>query len=256
MFWRQAENVIQSALAQQELLPISTEPTVLHEQGVDFVLHLKNQNSQIKFSPKPKDFNPFLPYEPPMYVADALEEHVCLLNKFPVLSPHLLICSKTFVEQTTPLTLSDFRAWLIGFDADDVLGFYNGGPVAGASQPHRHMQLVKTQIPLLPAIVDGALPFNHRLYRYDKLEPSALYTDYLSGMKALALYDPQQCQPHNLLLGSDWMLIVPRSSNNLDGIFANGINYAGHFLLANHAQIAWLQEFGIMRFLTECATTR
>lgn len=41
--------------------------------------------------------NPFLPYDPLMYVADISATHVCLLNKFNVVDYHILACSKVCV---------------------------------------------------------------------------------------------------------------------------------------------------------------
>lgn len=253
MFWSKAQAVTEQAMFDGSLYPISTEPRVLIDNGVRYFLHLKNANSKIKFSPKPKDFNPFLPYEPAMFVDFAGNDHVCLLNKFPVLSPHLLICTKDFVEQTMPLTLSDFQAWTLGYDDPKVLGFYNGGPIAGASQPHRHMQLVNTDIPLEKVIIDGQLPFEHRLFNYKTLNAQTLHNDYIAAIKAMSLYNNAQCEPYNVLLTNQWMLVLPRSRNNIEGVFANGINYSGHFLITNESQIKWLKDFGVMRFLSECA---
>lgn len=252
MIWNKAQEVAKNALLDGSLLPISTEPRLLTQNGVDYFLHLKNHNSKIKFEPKPKGFNPFLPYEPSMYVCDTGAEHVCLLNKFPVLSPHLLICSNEFIEQTTPLTEADFNAWIYGLNDEDALGFYNGGKIAGASQPHRHMQLVKTQIPLQQSIIENQLAFSHKYYQYTTLDPQQLNHDYLAGMKELKLFHPTSCKPYNLLLGLNWMLIIPRISNNIEGVFANGINYSGHFLLGSESQITWLEEYGVMNFLADC----
>ena len=253
MFWSKAEDVAKQALFTGDLMPIGTEPQVINENGIDFFIHLKSApNSQAKFAPKPKGFNPFLPYEPNMYVADAGSEHVCLLNKFPVLSPHLLICSKGFIEQTAPLTLSDFTAWMMAFEHQQDLGFYNGGGIAGASQPHRHMQLIKTTMPIEALIISGNLPFNHKLYRYEQLNAKTLLQDYQQGMLELERFGQTQCEPYNLLLTNRWMLIIPRSRNNVEGIFANGINYSGHFLVAKTEQINWLQQYGILKFLGKC----
>ena len=254
MFWTEAQQVAQQALKTKALLPIGTEPQIINQHGIDFFIHLKSvNNAQAKFAPKPSGFNPFLPYEQSMYVADAGHEHVCLLNKFPVLSPHLLICSKQFVQQTQPLTVSDFAAWILGFESDNDLGFYNGGTIAGASQPHRHMQLIKTQLPTEPAIVKAQLPFVHQLYRYQSLDPQQLWHDYNHGMDKLHCADTSQCKPYNLLLTKRWMLIIPRSRNNVEGIFANGINYSGHFLIAKPEQIIWLKQYGFMAFLAQCS---
>jgi len=258
MFWSQAQQVATSALLQGDLLPISTKPQLIRENGIDYFVHLKSANSQMKFAPKPKGFNPFLPYEQAMFVANAGVEHVCLLNKFPVLSPHLLICSNDFIAQTAPLSRADFNAWLLGLDQPQALGFYNGGKTAGASQPHRHMQLVITDLPIEQLIVNQQLPFVHQLFQYNHQQPDGnrLYHDYHEAMQKLALYDEDQCRPYNILLTNRWMLIIPRSRNNVDGVFANGINYSGHFLLAHTQQIEWLQQYGILRFLTDCGTTR
>ncbi len=260
MFWTPAQQVAQAALASHSLLPIATEPTVISQNGNDFYLHVINANLQRKINQGKVGGNPFLPYDEDMFVGPAGADHVCLLNKFPVLAPHLLICSNTYIEQSTPLQLNDFESWLMGFDGSDILGFYNGGKVAGASQPHRHMQLVKTTIPLTPLILSGELPFKHKLYRYDQLNAQTLLTDYIQGMTELELYpqsnqqpDQQQCQPYNLLLSDHWLLIIPRSSNNINGIFSNGMNYSGHFLIRNQQQIDWLQDYGVIRYLTECS---
>ncbi|MFT5163965.1 MAG: ATP adenylyltransferase [Alteromonadaceae bacterium] len=253
MFWSSAQQVAKVALANNSLLPISTKPMVIEQNGIHFYLHVLNANLQRKINHAKTSPNPFSPYNQDMYVGPAGDSHVCLLNKFPVLAPHLLICSKPFIEQSSPLDITDFTAWLLGYDQSDIFGFYNGGRLAGASQPHRHMQLVKTDIPLAPLILSSQLPFKHRLFVYDKLDAQALMADYLSGMNELGLYDSQQCQPYNLLLTNSWMLIIPRSTNNLNGIFANGINYSGHFLIKNQSQIDWLTEFGIIEYLSQCS---
>lgn len=256
MFWTRAQQVAETALNNHSLLPITTEPGMIEENGNCFYLHRINANLKKKINGNKAQGNPFLPYDEDMFVAQAGPEHTCLLNKFPVLSPHLLICSTHFIDQTRPLQLADFAAWLTGFDDNDILGFYNGGKIAGASQPHRHMQLVKTTIALEPLILSGKLPFKHRLTRYGQLDAGQLLADYVYGMTALDLYNEQQCQPYNLLLGKDWMLILPRSSNNLDGIFANGMNYSGHFLVRNQAQIDWLKHYGVLNYLTALSGNR
>ena len=223
--WEKATQVSEQALADGSLMPIVTDAQVIEEQGIAFLGHVVTPNATKKFRATSTQGNPFLPYEQSLYVADAGEEHVCLLNKFPVLSPHLLICSKAFVPQQTCLSLSDFQGWLKGFDHPDVFGFYNNGPIAGASQTHRHMQLVRSPIPLEQVIASGELPFEHQFVPLQGLDAKELYENYLSMMSRLGLLAETtdgSCAPYNLLLTERWMLLFPRSKNNIEGVFAAG----------------------------------
>lgn len=252
MFWTQAEKVTQRALESGALMPMTTEAEIIPEKGINFFGYVVTPNAGKKPIAQPSGTNPFLPYEPSMYVAQAGPAHVCLLNKFPVLSPHLLICSKDFVPQSAPLTLADFQAWLLGFTCADVLGFYNSGPTAGASQPHRHMQLVRADVPLESCIVAGQLPFRHVLFPLQKLDAEPLYQCYLDALARLSLRDGECCQPYNLLLTARWMLVLPRSQNNIEKVFANALNYSGRFLVKRPEQLCWLKQYGMFRYLKEC----
>ena len=256
MFWIEAEKVAQQALAKGCLMPIATDPITIEQKGIGYILYIKNKNARKKIVHTKSPQNPFLPYEQAMFVGAAGETHVCLLNKFPVLSPHLLICTRNFVEQTQPLTLIDFNAWLLGFDGAGILGFYNAGSRAGASQPHRHIQLVKTKIPLEQMFFRGELPFRHWLVRFENLDAEALFNAYQQGMNQLGLFSDSGCQPYNLLLTTNWMLIVPRSKESLNGIFVNGLNYAGLFLVKNKQQGEWLKDYGLLDLLLECSRSR
>ncbi|MBV8260147.1 MAG: phosphorylase, partial [Paraburkholderia sp.] len=86
--------------------------------------------------------NPFLPYEPDLFVADLSPTHVALLNKFNVIDQHLLIVTRRYEPQQALLDAADFAALIVALREIDGLGFYNGGAAAGASQPHKHLQLV------------------------------------------------------------------------------------------------------------------
>ena len=107
-----------------------------------------------------------------------------MLNKFNVVEHHLLIVTRHFEHQDTPLTPADWEAWWACLAEYDGLGFYNGGTIAGASQTHKHLQLVPLplapsgpRIPLEPLLELPAgaeelgrapgLPFSHMLARLD-----------------------------------------------------------------------------------------
>ncbi|WP_222937699.1 DUF4922 domain-containing protein [Spartinivicinus ruber] len=253
MFWDQAEQVTEQALAVGSLLPIATQPSVIEEAGIQFLLHtkLKTFNKKTAVSNK-KVTNPFLPFEQDMYVGEAGDSHVCLLNKFPVLLHHLLICTRRYEAQTLPLTLENFEAWLLGVTTPDVLGFYNGGEAAGASQMHRHMQLVKTEIPMVKIISSGNLAFKHQLYYFTDLKAEDLFSAYQEAMYQLGLIIDGQCLPYNILLTKQWMLILPRTKAQLNELLVNGLNYTGRFLVKNNEQAQWLRQYGFLRVLAEC----
>ncbi|GAA5887477.1 hypothetical protein JCM6882_001422 [Rhodosporidiobolus microsporus] len=101
-------------------------------------------------------FDPFAPpYQPDLFVTeeavkedaqDAGEGFVVLLNKFCVTPRHFLLCTKEFVKQTTPLSpLELFASWSILKQLgarEKHLAFFNCGAKSGASQPHKHLQLI------------------------------------------------------------------------------------------------------------------
>lgn len=52
------------------------------------------------------------------------------------------------------------------------------------------------------------------------------------------------------------MLVIPRSRNCIEDIFANGMNYSGRFLVKNTEQLDWLKTHGLLNLLQACAITK
>jgi len=146
--------------------------------------------------------NPFLPCEPDLVVGDLSDSHRAVLNKFNVIDHHLLIVTRRFMDQETLLDADDFAALAVCMAEIDGLGFYNGGTAAGASQPHKHLQLVPLPLadtgPALPVealfeAVRGVpgicrlpgLPFAHAL---SWLEPSLFAAPARTAAALLAGY--------------------------------------------------------------------
>ncbi|CAL1707233.1 unnamed protein product [Somion occarium] len=97
---------------------------------------------------------------------DESEDYVVLFNKYSVVPHHILLVTKEFHSQTAPLLPSDlvqtYKLLLAARDAGrKFFAFYNCGTLSGASQPHKHLQL-------LPIDPDG--PPVERLARKAKLE--------------------------------------------------------------------------------------
>ena len=231
--------------------------------------------------------NPFLPYDPDLYVAHVSPDHVCLLNKFNVLDHHLLIVTAAFEDQDTLLTEADFFAQWRCMAEIDGLGFYNGGVAAGASQRHKHLQLAPFPLvpdgddrlpvePLLRAacaregiVSSGGLPFVHAATGLEDLtaiDPGVaapvLLGRYLDLLAAVGLDPdrsnpaPRQAGPYNLLMTRRWMLVLPRAREFFEGMSLNALAFAGGLLVKDEVELARVREVGPMALLRHGGVAR
>jgi sulfate adenylyltransferase (ADP) / ATP adenylyltransferase len=207
--------------------------------------------------------------------------HICLLNKFNVVEHHLLMITRHFESQETLLTRSDLAALWAVLAQIDGLAFFNGGALAGASQPHKHLQLIP--LPLVPddpqpharlpieppiqaALAQGltqvpSFPFVHAIAPLDLLnamDPTAvLQMAYHTVLQAcgLAIGDGITATlasgSYNLLATRDWLFLVPRSQDGWDKIGVNSLGFAGALLVKNAAQLAHLKAQQPMTILTQ-----
>jgi ATP adenylyltransferase len=286
--WSLVQSRTQHALAAGTLRPIETTQAEILDGGVRFQVR---RISSLAHKPPPLErapragppANPFLPYEQDLFVADLSPTHLALLNKYPVLAHHLLIVTRRFEHQDTLLNTQDWQALARCMAEIDGLGFYNGGTSAGASQLHKHLQLV----PLIPAAAGSAvpiepllaaapvdarpdrvpgLPFEHAVIR---LSPGLFTSLTLAGEELFAAYcalchatglgstliegDLRQAAPYNLLLTRDWMLLVPRSQECAGPVSINALGFAGSLFVKDEAQMAFVREHGPMQMLRETA---
>ncbi len=290
------------ALAVGALRPIETECRSIIDHGVRFVVRSVSslarkdaarvrEAEQARSTAAPR--NPFQPYDPDLFVADLSATHVCLLNKFNVLDHHLLLVTRTFVDQETLLDGADFAALARCLTAIDGLGFYNGGRDAGASQPHKHLQLVPgplaTEGPAIPVepLVAGALaasagrvtrcavlPFRHALVAVagaagagtaagaagdGSVDGDSLRTAYAQvmaaiGITATAAADGARASgPYNLLVTRRWMLAVPRRREKAGDISINALGFAGSLFVGSAEQMRRLETMGPMAVLASVA---
>lgn len=288
--WDAVERQAHRALACGALHPIDTRHEILEDSGVRFHIRVasnlaRKDEENIRRKPRPsgEHTNPFLPYEQDLFIADISDTHLCLLNKFNVLDHHLLIITRHFEHQETLLTLADFQALCACLAEYDGLGFYNGGGTAGASQLHKHLQLVplmpdqgypSTPIEVLFSSLHmknavgstPRLPFRHAVYLLDPAQakhPLTAATQCFAGYQSLlALMGVQpvrvdgeirQSMPYNLLITRRWMLLVPRSQEKFEGISINSLGFAGSLFVKNQQQLATLQTRGPMTALKSVA---
>jgi sulfate adenylyltransferase (ADP) / ATP adenylyltransferase len=276
---RLAETVA-GALASGALRPIATRQTQIEDAGVRFLVRvvdsLARKESALQRPPDagtPAD--PFSPPDPRLTVGTLTETHVAVLNKFNVLSSHLLIVTRGFAHQETLLDPEDLAALVVCLREIDGLGFYNGGTSAGASQPHKHLQLVPLPladegpaVPMETLLLPGPgrtsaqPPFAHVFAPIDVLgsDPAALHRLYLRllgqvGVRALARDGAAwQSAPYNLLVTRRWMLAVPRPAERVQGIWINGLAFAGSLFVKDRAQLETVRRLGPMRMLCAAAS--
>lgn len=243
----------------------------------------KEENKWLRHETDGESRNPFLPYEQDLFVAHVSDRHVALLNKFNVIERHLLIVTREFAHQELLLNRQDFGALAACLREVDGLGFYNAGEAAGASQAHKHLQLVplplaegSTTIPMerafeplrgLATIAEvpglsfrSAFSWIESRFFDDPLQAAdrlySLYLKMLESSNIRGVPTPaglRQSAPYNLLLTRRWMLLVPRSRECFDAVSVNSLGYAGSLFVRNDEQLENVRCIGPMRILGEVA---
>lgn len=244
------------ALADGTLQPLPSERHDLEVGGVPFVVRRITA-----FRHKPRGTRQDDPFRPPytdaLYVEDWPPCHALLLNKFPVVPDHLLLVTRDDADQEEPAGPADWEALDAALEAMDGLGFYNGGRDAGASQPHRHLQLLSREavgiLPFEPVIraatgrgrVEG-WPFAH------VVQPETDSAAVRRAFEALGR-DPDRPGPHSALRTRDWLLVVPRRRAEVGGMPVNSLGYVGLLVVKDDAGLERLRREGPLPLLAEAA---
>ncbi|SPJ73103.1 related to 5',5'''-P-1,P-4-tetraphosphate phosphorylase 2 [Fusarium torulosum] len=157
------------ARSEGDLHYFPTQVTILNVDSIPFQLRFSPSLAN-KPKPPPKDLSkpqkPFDPFEnplPALKVTDLGPSHYLVLNKFAVVPEHFILATTEFKPQTHVLEEADLEATLACIEAyedarrteaehghrdgslgggDGLFAFFNCGDHSGASQPHRHIQLL------------------------------------------------------------------------------------------------------------------
>ena len=288
--WASVLSTTEHALGCGTLQPLATDSTFVEQQGIRFFVRIlenlkrKDEARQRQRRPRPDGVraNPFLPYDPDLFVADISATHVGLLNKFNVMDHHLLIVTRAFEDQEAPLSLQDFLALWICMQEFEGLAFYNSGTIAGASQRHKHLQYVPLPLapngsgipiePLLAGAHQGSVAivpefaFTHGLISVHisadmppQQAAATLLASYRTLLRAVGLIRVDEAvpgnrlAPYNLLMTRKWMLLVPRSRECFQSISINGLGFAGTLLVRNAQQLQTLKNQGPLTALHHVA---
>ncbi|PSF37189.1 phosphorylase [Aphanothece hegewaldii CCALA 016] len=286
--WNKVITQTQHALLCGALQPILTEYEIIGDTGVPFLVRIvtnlarkdaAKQEEDKKVKTEGKPFNPFLPYDKELFVTNISDTHLCLLNKFNVVDHHLLIVTREYEDQDNWLTREDFIALGATLAQIDGLGFYNGGKLAGSSQPHKHLQLIP--FPFLPEIrlpIDseissvqynsdqiGIIPCFEFIHAIAPLEQNWVQSPVESAPTLLEIYykllktvqyeinSPKQTGDYNLLITREWIMIVPRTQDSYQSIGVNAVGFAGALLVRNIEQLKILKEIRPLNLLSNVA---
>lgn len=273
--WHRIRERTTHALETGALKPIPTECAVVRDAGVAFQVRIapnlaekiREVHEQQAREAAGESADPFAAPEPDLRVGDLSPTHFGLLNKFPVLEHHLLLVTRAYEDQQAPLSEADFDALHRALSEVDGLAFYNAGRAAGASQGHKHLQVVPLPLgsedpgPPMETLLRSAeldttadtsphLPFPHaacRLEDFAATGGSALLERFHALRGALGLTSWEA--PYNLLATRHWMLLVPRTSERFQGIMINALGFSGGFLVRDRDDLEHLRQTGPMRVL-------
>ncbi len=288
--WQDLLRTTEHALATGALLPVPTNEGIIEDSGVCFFIRVlaglrrkaEARKEQDAAERAGRTVDPFLPPEKDLTVAEVSDSHIAVLNKFNVVERHLLIVTRHYEDQEMLLTVADLEALWACLAQYESLGFYNGGAAGGASQRHKHLQLVPLPLARRGAAVPveplfdrsrfgstgiGTVPafdFRHAFVRL----PEGLGKDpVVAARRTFDIYGRMlhhvgmsppaasrltpQSLPYCLVMTRRWMLLVPRSMEHFEDISLNSLAYAGSLFVWNEQQLARLREFGPLKALRE-----
>lgn len=270
------EKAVQRALASGALITLETESETVEDEGVPFLIRIlssqlrKEQAAVFESKAPGKRRNPFLPYDPNLFVTELSDTHLCLLNKYNVVDRHLLMVTRKFQSQEEPLSPGDFHTIAVCLSELEGLAFYNSDSTAGASQPHRHLQFVPLEserefrfLPIEAAVpgtqrnfpvVSRRLPFRQGWILFENLPLGELelMTEQLQRDYRRLADLVGKGSSYNLLVTRRWMMLVPRSRESFRSISVNALGYAGSLLVKNREEMEWIKQAGPMEVLRLC----
>ncbi|MBO8204519.1 DUF4922 domain-containing protein [Prochlorococcus marinus] len=270
IFWEKALEQTRLSIDDESLYPLKTDiiTSDLYEKD-DFIirkLDTSKFNKKKLYGPKQ---NPFSPWEKILEIDKIDNNHQLILNKYPVQKGHILLITNSWQPQNGWIDINDWNAIKKVNKDTSGLWFFNSSPIAGASQPHRHFQLLrrsKDEISCprekwflemkLVKDCDSKLKKNIIVSKFNFLEnSSSLLELYLELCKKLGLGDPIKDRkpryPYNLLITNKWIAIIKRSNDNIHGFSINGLGFAGYLLVTEKSDINYLKKFGPEKLL-EC----
>ena len=268
IYWKKALDQTRLSIDGDSLYPLKT--TIITRdlyQKNDFIIRKLDTSKFNKtkiYGPKQ---NPFCPWEKILEIDKIGSNHQLILNKYPVQKGHILLITNNWKPQNGWLDIYDWKAIQKVNKDTSGLWFFNSSPIAGASQPHRHFQLLrrsKDEISCprekwfleMKINIDNysKLTKNIIVSKFNFLDNSiSLFELYLELCKKLGIGDPISDEkpryPYNLLITNKWIAIIKRSNDHIHGFSINALGFAGYLLVTEKSDIYYLKEFGPEKLL-------
>ncbi|WP_269622933.1 ATP adenylyltransferase [Prochlorococcus marinus] len=268
-YWEKAKIVTEQAVENSSLKPIKTivSNIKINESNYFEFRKVISDSWKIKRIYGPK-INPFKPWDKNLEVDLVGDNHILILNKYPVQLCHMLLITKEWQPQNGWLSYQDWKAFKIVDNDTNGLWFFNSCSESGASQPHRHIQLLPRNNKMKICPLEDSYNnlknqklFNNKIldniliiYRDQNKESSQdIYEKYLYLCNKLGIGQPSSDSnpklPYNLLISNKWIVIIRRSKEYINGFSINALGFAGYLLATNDSNIKWLNSNGPLNIL-------
>jgi len=172
-----------------------------------------------------------------------------------------------FPLNTTDITKKLYKAIKEVNEDTTGLWFFNSGPLAGASQPHRHIQLLRRDPSELSCPRERwILDFDNENYKNQRFYKNIILKKFSKTLNKENIHeiykvlsyklglgkpeiDKKPRYPYNLIFTNHWMLLIKRKTDNLYGISVNALGFAGYILVTEKSDINYLKKIGPEKLL-------
>ena len=272
LIWSKALHTSRKAIECGALIPLETIKYNYNDVNNDYELRfLKSPIPQylIEYGPK---VNPFIPWDSRLEIQPIINKHTLILNKYPVQIGHMLLITNNWEAQNGWLNIDDFEA-IAKVDKDTTgLWFFNSSKDAGASQPHRHFQLLPRHLneSICPryrwfkSLLNKKNDCNSDIAHSISVKAIDINADYkaknfFNSYKSMAndmkLGDidtiNKPLKAYNLLITSEWMALITRTKDSSNGFSINALGFAGYFLGTHKSNVEALLKFGPEKILKD-----
>ncbi|WP_413682438.1 ATP adenylyltransferase [Prochlorococcus sp. MIT 1011] len=272
IIWSEALEISRKAVDCGAVIPLVTKKYQSNDAYCDYELRFLNSpipKYLIEYGPKR---NPFIPWDTRLQILPINDKHTLILNKYPVQIGHMLLITNCWKPQNGWLDEDDFEA-IINVDNDTTgLWFFNSSKEAGASQPHRHFQLLPRHYneSICPryewfcALLNNTQDINSEIShcisirprnKTEELNSNDLFNSYKSMAKEMNIgeidLNNKPLKPYNLLITSKWIALITRKTDRSNGFSINALGFAGYFLGTKRSDVDTLIRFGPERILMD-----